>query len=136
MKPLGKKASLQVNGQTLNGEYLIIAAGNGTEYGGGYRAMPEAVVDDGIMDLMLIENMPMSRIAKFIPIYRKGNHLTDGEIIDSLKDKITYLRSDKLSIHCDKPLFINVDGEIFKDENADIEVIKGGIRFIVPESAQ
>jgi len=113
---------------------LLLAVGNGRVYGGGYWAAPEAVLDDGLLDVVAVNTIPRLRIASVIPVYKKGKHIANGRVADSLSDVISFFRTDKLRISASKEVVVNLDGESGVMKDMDISLIRKGIRFLLPKS--
>ena len=75
--------------------------------------------------------MSILKVPKAIGIYQKGKHL-DSEM---LKPYITYRRARKVSIDGDGEFLMALDGEIHSGTHFDLEIVPGGINFIVPHGA-
>jgi diacylglycerol kinase (ATP) len=73
--------TLSIDGEDLSGEYLLVAVANARSFGGGMKVTPDAVIDDGLLDVLLVK--PLSRI-EFLKIYPrvfKGTHVLDPRVI-------------------------------------------------------
>lgn len=132
-KPMGKDLKVLVDDDvTLDGNYILVAAGNGQVYGGGYRATPEALLNDGLIDIVVINKMSLPNIAKVLGIYKKGSHLENGEVIDLLKDKMRFMRAQKLTIQSDREFIINIDGESVTGKAVDIAIEPRSLNLVLP----
>lgn len=133
LKPLGKNFKIKIDDKLeLNDKYLLAVAGNGRVYGGGYNAVPQAQIDDGKMDIVLVENMKLSRITNVIPVYKRGEHLVDGRIVEELADKLSFCRAGKMEISSEEEFIVNIDGERFHTKYVKAGMIKKALRFVVP----
>lgn len=132
LRKLGSPVTLTIDGISEKTESLLLAVCNGQVYGGGFKAAPEAVTNDGILDILSVSTMNRARILKVIPIYKNGLHISSGEIRDSLKDVITYKKTDKLFIEADRDTLVNLDGEVTKMTKMDISIIPKGVKFLLP----
>jgi len=128
IKPMGKRFS--INGEPK--DVLIITACNGRVYGGAYNAAPEAELDDGLMDLVVVDKIGKLRVAQLIPVYKAGKHVENGVVTESLSDVLTYSRVNKLHITSDTPFSTNIDGEVVRMRSAKLQVVPGALNFIVP----
>ena len=102
-----------IDGQDFSGRYLLVAVANAQSFGGGMKVTPEASVDDGIVDVLLLK--PLSRL-NFLRIYPrvfKGTHVTDPRVI------ITRGRS--IQIDCEG-VVAYADGEAMSPLPVDISV--------------
>ena len=134
VKKLGAEITLSADGVVRTFDCLLLAVGNGRVYGGGYWAAPEAVLDDGLLDVVAVNTIPRLRIASVIPVYKKGKHLANGRVADNLSDVISFFRTDKLRISASKEVVVNLDGESGVMKDMDISLIRKGIRFLLPKS--
>jgi len=105
---------------------LLSAFANGKYYGGGMKAVPSAVPDDGLLDICLIEGIGRLRIFLFFPRFIKGEHIKMKEV--------TIKRCKSLRMVSTAPVHVNADGELFRMKEVNIEVIEKGINFIIPEN--
>lgn len=128
--PLGHKFTVLADGkeigQNLKDEYLFVLAANGRFYGGGYQPSPSSLVDDGILDLVLIEKVGRTTFAKLIGGYRTG------EYMNAMQDKMVYMPVHTMQILCDAPVDMNLDGEVLAFKDPLVEVIPHGMNFILP----
>jgi len=109
----------------LKSEYLLITIGNSRFCGSGFQLTPNAVADDGLFDVCLIEKVNRRRILKLLPSALKGKHLAEPEV--------TVFRSNIIEIKSDRKLPVYFDGELpnLKNENyLKIELIPKKINLI------
>ena len=86
LRPLAKHLRITVDGETLEGDYVIATVCNGKSYGGGYFAAPEASVTDGLLDVVLVKKLSRLRLAKVLGIYKRGEHMHAGSVREDLRD--------------------------------------------------
>ncbi|HEX2946839.1 MAG TPA: diacylglycerol kinase family protein [Clostridia bacterium] len=109
---------------TISGRTLLIAAGIGRYYGGGIKALPDALIDDGMFDVCYAESMSRLRILKLFPKYIKGLH---GNI-----EGIRLMRTKKVEIKATKSIPMNRDGEIILADKAIFEIFPKSLSFVFP----
>jgi YegS/Rv2252/BmrU family lipid kinase len=68
------------DGRVVEGERLLVSVGNGVSAGGGFYLTPDAVPDDGLMDMCVVEKMGRGRILRLLPLSLKGAHTTRPEV--------------------------------------------------------
>lgn len=135
----GKKATrLQINidGHEFDRSCLLVAVCNGHSYGGGFLAAPEAKLDDGILDVMIVREISLPKIAKALPMYQAGKHFKDGKIIPELSNIIEYFPARKVNIHpanSSQQIIVNVDGECGPDDLLSAEIIPHSAKIILPK---
>ncbi len=70
---------------TLDGEVrvvqgMLISVGNGISLGGGMKVTPDALVDDGLLDVLIVERLTRIQFLRIFPRVFKGTHLTDPRV--------------------------------------------------------
>ena len=124
---LGITARISVDG----GEYeqkncLFAVIANAPYYGGGYKGAPDAVPFDNKLDFTLVDKISKLKILKFLSIYKKGMH--------KKLDCCTLKNCTSMEFVSDKPIPVNLDGEILESCNMRFELVKNAIKFVVPQS--
>ena len=103
---------------------LLLAVANGRYYGGGMMPAPDAKIDDGKLDLCLIEGKNRLEIMKFFPKFIKGKHADIGGV--------HFIKGSRIEVECLKKMHLNIDGEIEMVNRAVFEIIPGGIKVVMP----
>ncbi len=116
------------DGESVTLDALFCFIGNASYYGGGYKAAPLALPDDGLLDFVVVESAKNRiELLKMLKPYKAGEHLDW---------KITHFkRGKKLKVHAAVPAAINVDGECQFVTDATFEIIEKGIKFLVPATS-
>lgn len=89
--------------------------------GGGRLIAPSAIIDDGLLDVCLIEGMSS---VEFVALARKvaqGDHVNDP--------RVRYLQASSIVIEFDRDALINTDGEVLSARRADYSVLRGATTF-------
>ena len=102
LKPF--EAEVKLDNYTYNSPFLLIAIGNGKYIGGGFLLTPEAIVDDGFLDICFIKTITRRRILSLLPSAIKGKHLKEPEV--DLK------QSKTIEVITKTPLPFYTDGEL------------------------
>ena len=105
--------------------YNVIVA-NGRYVAGGIPIAPEAVIDDGLLDIILIPERPPAQIALLMGQILLGEHLTNEALV--------FRRAAKLAVNSHPGMWFNVDGELVGNEPAVFEVMPRALRFVVGEN--
>lgn len=87
--------------------------------------MPDAEPDDGLLDVLLVRDVSRATVANVVGKYRAGRYA-------ELTEYIRHFRAKKISIHCDAPAEINLDGELLLAQDATFEVLPRAVRFFYP----
>lgn len=124
-KRISEKYKIKVNNQVYDGCYVIVVAANGTHYGGGFNPIPEASPKDGILDFLLVKKLPRFVIAKVINKYKQGRYR-------EIMKYFTRISGKSLELFADKPVVVNVDGEIIREKDIRISLSEKRIPFCLP----
>lgn len=116
---------LHADGEDLGvHEITNVVVGNGRYCGGGMHLAPDALLDDGLLDLLVIPHASLPRALRALP------HLYDGRV-DRLPGALTrrarQIRATPLDP--DRPAWLDVDGEDLGRLPATLSVVPGAIRL-------
>jgi YegS/Rv2252/BmrU family lipid kinase len=111
----GQHYEIDADGENLSGEYHSINIANGRYYGDGMCAVPSAVPDDGLLDMIIIKSISSFKIFRALVAYIQGRW-------EKYPDYFIFLRVKKLYIRSQTPIFTDLDGEIFFGTDLDIEI--------------
>lgn len=89
--------------------------------GGGRLIAPEAIIDDGLLDVCLIEAMSA---VEFVGLARK---VADGEHVND--PRVRYLQASSVTIELDRETAVNTDGEVMTATRAEYSVLPRAARF-------
>jgi diacylglycerol kinase (ATP) len=112
---------LTLDGVDRSTDAALISVGNNVSLGGGMKVTPNAVLDDGLFDVLVVQ--PLSRIAflRIFPRVFRGEHLTDP--------RVAVHRAKRVVI--DAPGVIAfADGERVGPLPIDIELVPGALRVL------
>ncbi|MBE6957811.1 MAG: diacylglycerol kinase family lipid kinase [Ruminococcaceae bacterium] len=126
VRGIAEHYTVEINGQTIDGEQTLICACNGRYYGGGFNPVPEADPTDGLLDVLLITKVSRLKVAQVIGKYKDGRY-------KELTHLVRHFRTDRVVIHCDAPSAINLDGELRVNQTVDIRIADEKIRFFYPK---
>lgn len=68
--------TLDLDGRTHTLDAMLVAVGNGPSFGGGLRITEGAVLDDGLLDVVIIKPMSKPGLIRTYPKLFKGTHVT------------------------------------------------------------
>ena len=120
------------DGEVINSELLLTAIGNGQYCGGGFDAAPQAVLNDGLMDICIIDKMTRMNFIKLVKSYKSGTHLENKKA----QKFIRYRRVPHFRMEFDSTIPICVDGEIKGAKNIEFSVVSNGFRFVIPKGCK
>lgn len=130
LKPLGDKVKIFINNEEVyNKKALLMAFANGGFYGGGYNCAPNAIVDDGLLEMVVVKKVGILTFIRLIKYYKNGKHVDNPRF----SKIVTYRRTNKVTIESDNLLCLCLDGETFHMKKVNIEIVPKAIRFVFPK---
>ena len=124
-KGISEHYIVDVDGERIDGEMTFICIANARYYGGGFYAVPDAEPDDGLLDILLVKKLHLWQIPGALAKYKAGRYKELGHIA-------RHIRTDRITIRCDKDSPVNLDGEIRMARNVQIRISDQKIRFFYP----
>ena len=118
---------VQICGQTIDSEQTMICVCNGSYYGGGFHPVPTADPCDGLLDVLLVKKVSRLQVPGVIGKYKNGQYA-------QLPHLVQHMQTDRLTILCDKPTPINLDGELRIAQEVHIRIAEEKIRFFYPKT--
>ncbi|MGH2722943.1 MAG: diacylglycerol/lipid kinase family protein [Actinomycetota bacterium] len=95
--------SLWVDGREQEGRAMMVAVGNATSYGGGMRICPDALLDDGVVDVCVVGALPKLEFAATFPRVFRGTHVDHPAV--------RFMRGRRVQLSADRPFRVYGDGE-------------------------
>lgn len=122
----GVDLDLEISGlaQPIRGPVLLAAVLNTPSYGGGVRLAPNAQIDDGELDLVVVPMLSRSEIARLIPgLLFRGELRTPG---------VRRFRAPRARLCAHRNPWFHGDGELLGQVPIEIAVLPRAIRMLVP----
>jgi YegS/Rv2252/BmrU family lipid kinase len=112
------------SGQTHTVTGYTVAAANSKAYGGGMFMAPEASLEDGLLDVVMVAQAPKLRFLRLLPTVFKGTHVQEPNI--------QVVRSARVEISADRPFTLYADGDPIAELPVTISALPGAVRVLVP----
>ena len=90
--------------------------------GGGRLIAPHAMIDDGRLDICLIEAMPSIEFLGLLKRVADGEHVTDQRVI--------YFQAAALELVFDRVIRVNTDGQVLETNRCRYDVLPRAARFL------
>jgi diacylglycerol kinase (ATP) len=120
-----KSCRIEVDGRPFyDGEFFLIAMANARYFGKGMKVAPHAILDDGLIDVVLIHVLPLWHLPLRLPQFLFGWHSGSSVV------KETRARQLRLFPGPDFPPY-DLDGEALPSENVTVEILPGALRLAV-----
>ena len=125
LKGIAEHYVVEINGETFDGEFTFICACSGRFYGGGFNPVPEADPTDGLLDVLLVDKVSLAQVPAIIGKYKNGQYKQLGHLVRHFKTR-------ELTVHCDKEVSVNVDGESIQAKDVHFAIGEEKLRFFYP----
>lgn len=114
------------DGQELHYKKAYFAAAMNLPYeGGGCKFCPDAVCDDGLLDLIVIADVPKYRALAILPVVFSGSH--------THMKGVHIVKCREACVISDKPLPLHTDGEpVFLQRRLTMSLESQRLKIIVP----
>ncbi len=93
--------------------YLLVI-GIGNREGGGFKLVPGAVIDDGLFELCIVDDISIPTALRVLPKATAGKH-TDLPIV-------TMVQVPSLHITAQEPILLHADGQLYETGKTELEV--------------
>lgn len=111
-------------GQTDTLVGYTIAAANSKAYGGGMLLAPDASLDDGLFDVVMIGHVSKGQVLRLLPGVFKGKHVRHPAV--------KVVRAQRVEIDADRPFTLYADGDPVAELPVTVRVLPAAARVLVP----
>lgn len=119
--------TIHIDDLVMEKDVTLIAVCNGRYYGGGFLPVPEARMDDGILNTLVVDKVSRPTFLKFVGRYSKGEYRSAGKIARCYTGKTIRITSEKTDI------VTSLDGECVTNKDVTIRLADRKIHFFGPE---
>ena len=109
------------------GPITIVCICNGRFYGGGFCPVPEAMPDDGVLDMLVVGDLTRRRFARYVGKYAAGKYR------QCPPDIVTAYHGQEVSICSQEELTVVVDGESLYGRQFTIRLSERKVNFFYPQ---
>jgi len=118
---------LTLDGQASEPRGWLVAVANGPSYGGGMRVAPQASMDDGLLEVVVIHDVGKLEFLRTFPKVFSGRHLEHPAV--------AVHRAARVELDADRPLAVYADGEPAGTLPATFEVHPAAITVLAADPA-
>jgi len=101
----------------------LVCIGNGESLGGGMKVTPTAKVDDGLLDVLVVQPLSRVNFMRIFPTVFKGEHVKDPRVEVHKVKKVRIEAAGVVGY---------ADGDRFASLPIDIEVRPGALKVLAP----
>lgn len=114
--------------RSWSGDYTMVVIANGSVYGYDFSIAPQAILDDGLFDVLLIRHVSLWKYLLLLPrFFNKSIHKSH---------LVEYFKTREIAIQLDGDDFYHIDGEGFEArEKLNFKIIPQNLKIITqPEN--
>jgi YegS/Rv2252/BmrU family lipid kinase len=102
----------------------MAAVANSGRFGGGMRLAPDARLDDGLLDLVMIEHIPRLQLLRATPKVFKGTHGSEPNV--------QMRKASSVRLAADRPFAVYADGDEVARTPAEVTALPRAINVRAP----
>ena len=118
-----QKIKVTLDGQSFESSNVLFCFGNGQSYGGGFRIMPWAKLDDGYFHVVNIIDLSWPILYLVAPSILFGLHTKFTKYVKVYKAKEIHVEADTFTL--------NIDGEVFETDSISARILENKLKMIV-----
>jgi YegS/Rv2252/BmrU family lipid kinase len=126
-RPAHFEIELDPPGERHSFSGYTVAAANSRSYGGGMRMAPEALLDDGLLEVIAVEHVSKASFLANLPKVFAGTHVQ--------LPSVRTFRASEVAIAADRPFTAYADGDPIGELPLRVSALRGAISMIVPANA-
>jgi YegS/Rv2252/BmrU family lipid kinase len=124
-RPARFEIELDPPGERLGFTAYTVGACNSKTYGGGMRVAPDAMLDDGLLEVMVLESVSkLGFLTKILPRVFKGSHVD--------LPSVHVFRAAEVEISADRPFAMYADGDPIGELPVRVRAVRGAVSVLVP----
>ena len=113
--------NIQIADEAWREPFLLAVVNNSSRVGGGFFTAPHAMIDDGKLNMVLCQKLPVWKRLRYLPVIEKGKHLHLPFIIHRTVEHFT------MNTALEIPL--QVDGELLFASKVNVSILPGRFLF-------
>jgi YegS/Rv2252/BmrU family lipid kinase len=127
-RPASFEIELEPTGERRSVTGYTVAVANSKAYGGGMMMAPDALLDDGLLEVIAVEHVGKARFLANLPKVFAGTHV--------LLDSVHVLRGEAVTIRADRPFTMYADGDPIGELPVRVQALRAAVTVLVPPGAQ
>lgn len=114
---------VEIDGETISDDNVFVAVSNTRYTGTHFMMAPNAVIDDGLLDLTMLTRLSRRRILKLFPTIYDGRHVSF--------DEVTTRKARRITIRSPEAMLLAPDGEFIGHSPAEIHCLHRDLEIFV-----
>jgi diacylglycerol kinase (ATP) len=117
-----RKTTLTIDGETIERQAVLVEVANSSYTGTSFYIAPKAKVDDGLLDIIILNNISKLKLLRVFKSIYKGEHIHYPEI--------EYFQAKQIKINDRPSSRLTPDGEILGETPVDFKCLPKAINFL------
>jgi YegS/Rv2252/BmrU family lipid kinase len=124
-RPARFEIELDPPGEQIRLSAFSVGACNSKAYGGGMRAAPDAMLDDGLLDVVVLESVgKLTFLTRILPKVFDGSYVREP--------CVHVYRAREISLAADRPFTMYADGDPIGELPLRVRALPGAITMLTP----
>jgi YegS/Rv2252/BmrU family lipid kinase len=126
-RPARFEVQLDPPGESVSFSGYSVGAANSKAYGGGMRAAPGAILDDGLLEIVALEAVDkVAFLTRILPKVFRGTHVQEPEV--------RVLKAREIILSADRPFTMYADGDPIGELPLRVRALQGAVTMLVPRT--
>lgn len=117
-----RRVAITSRGEQQETDCFINTISIGRRFAGSFFLTPEAIANDGLLDVCMIKKLNLLQRFKILSMVPKGTHIHDK--------KVDYYKTEKLKVDFGKKVPFHVDGELYFDTTFEVSLLPSAVNII------
>ena len=115
---------VKIDGDEQNIAGMLVTVGNAVSYGGGMKVTPNALLDDGLLDICVLGAVSKFEFLKTFPKVFSGTHVSHPAV--------QMLKGKRVEVSAEREMQVFADGDHVGTLPATFELLPGALRVVAP----
>ena len=117
-----------IDDETISLDAMLVVVGSGMSFGGGMKVLPRASLNDGLLDVCIVEALSKGAFLRAFPKVYTGSH--------TAHPKVRMAKAKTVRIHANRAIQVYADGERVGPLPASFEVVPAALSVVVGPDAK
>ena len=119
-----KELEVTIDDETvINEKMSLVVVANGKYFGGGMKVAPEAVLDDGLFDVIIFGDLSKPDFIRSFPLVYEGRHMSHP--------KLRLIRGSRVKVTSGGTALVELDGEIPGYDDVVFTIMPKALKLLV-----
>jgi len=113
---------IEINGKEIATKAVFVSIANAQYLAGGFHFAPMARIDDGLLDLAIIDDISLPGFVKAVPSVMRGKHLSNPHW--------SHYTTTHVKVTASTPALVQLDGELVGTSPAEFSIVPKAIDVV------